>query len=63
MSDERMGEVGAAFVVNKPGTRIFRRRADLVVPRYYGQLQSPEESHIFGRITDERLRESVKGPS
>ena len=37
--DERMGEVGYAYVVPRPGATIDRRRADALVPREDGQLQ------------------------
>ena len=37
--DQRLGEVGMAFVVPATGDRRRRRRADRVVPREHGQLQ------------------------
>ena len=39
--DERMGEVGYAFVVLAPRPDRRRRRADRLVPRAHGQLQGP----------------------
>ena len=37
--DDRLGEVGKAFVVPATGTRRRRRRAHRVVPREHGELQ------------------------
>ena len=54
--DERMGEVGMAFVVPRPGHEARGRRGDRLEPRAHGELQGPPLRRGRGRAPEERAR-------
>ena len=53
--DERLGEVGKAFVVPAPGRGAHARGGDRLVPRADGQLQGAARRRDRGRAADQRL--------
>ena len=62
--DERMGQVGKAFVVRKAGNAgtVDRRGADRLEPRSDGRFQGAAVRRVPRRATVERHRQSDEGP-
>ena len=58
--DARMGEVGCAFVMPRPGATIDARRADRVVPRADGELQGAAPGRGRRRAPAERERQGAE---
>ena len=59
--DERLGEVGMAFVVLAPGASVDRRRDRRVVPRPDGQLQGAAPRRARRRAARQRHRQGREG--
>ncbi len=59
--DERLGEVGVAFVVARPGSRGRTRRGRRLVPRPDGQLQGPASRAPRPGPPGQRVREGPEG--
>ena len=58
--DERMGEVGMAYVVLRPGAELDRRRAHRVVPRADGELQGAAPGRGRRRAAAQRERQGAQ---
>ena len=61
--DDRMGEVGMAFVVLRPGARRRRGRARRVVPHRDGQLQGAAVRRARRRAAAQRHRQGAQVPA
>ena len=62
--DDRMGQVGKAFIVRKGGNDSDRRRgADRLVPRPNGRIQGSAVRRVPQRATVERHWQSDEGPA
>ncbi len=59
--DERMGEVGKAFVVTRPGSLARARRIDRVGTRAARQLQGSALRRCGQRIAAQRVRQGPQG--
>ena len=57
MPDERLGEVGRAFVILRPGPGHRTRRADRLGPRAHGQLQGAPPCRDRRRPAAQRERQ------
>ena len=61
--DERLGEVGHAFVVPAPGgaaDEAAKSRADRLVPGAHGQLQGPPRRHLRRRAPAQRVGQGAE---
>ena len=59
--DPRLGEVGKAYAVRRPGSDAHRRRPDRLVPPGDGQLQGPARGGVRHELPRNASGKVVKG--